>query len=110
MKILTVCLAGCVRSVAMAKALAAKGFETEYGGVWDVKTSEFTKRLEWAEKVIVCDARLLKQIPHRFFHKVTLGNVGPDYWGYHGHPELVARVNKIVDVWERAGWNFHHIY
>ena len=114
MKILTVCLGGQVRSVALASALAARGHETRARGV--VSTPAGTVLTEadcdWADLILPVEPRELPLGPEnhraawsesivwqeRFAARRRIANIGPDVWWTAEHPDLRLKVSAVLAV------------
>lgn len=100
MRILTVCRAGLVRSVALADVLKLhfKPVDVIPVGIGKHQLGRFNSKnilnylYLWAEKIIVMEARYKDKIPAGEHYKVMICDVGPDIYGSSKHPLLIDTV------------------
>jgi predicted protein tyrosine phosphatase len=97
MKVLTMCSAGTVRSVAMAHKLKQNyGIDAVPVG-HDANSQETIDMLsDWADKILVMQPKYASGILKKNAHKVVIADVGPDVWGNPLDPDLQAKVGKIA--------------
>jgi len=85
MKILTLCSAGAVRSVAMAHVLKSRyGHDALAAGHNFNSQGTIDLLSGWADRIIVMQPRYAKGILKKHAHKIVepaLTNVGDDVWG-----------------------------
>jgi hypothetical protein len=90
MKILTVCLGGQVRSVAMANYLIANfGINAVPQGTANPFPGNFNWYTQWADKIIVMQPEYAERCPAE---KVLICDVGPDTWGNPGNVDLEQKI------------------
>ena len=106
MKVLALCHAGVVRSGAMVRALKEEGIDAIAAGVGHNGKEALNTLMNWADRIVVMDEKLLPQIPRHQLKKTTLADVGGDVWGYADHPDLKNRVFVMVEEWKKSGWKF----
>ena len=100
MKVLTICAAGTVRSVAMAHRLKHDyGIDAVPVG-HDVNSQATIDMLsDWADRIIVMQPGYASGILQQYAHKIVppaLTDVGGDRWLNPLHPELQSIVRKIA--------------
>lgn len=100
MKVLTICSAGAVRSVAMAHRLKHDyGIDAVPLGR-DTNSPETIEKLsEWADRIIVMQPRYADGVPMKYVHKLVpahLTDVGPDVWLNPLHPELQKVITSMA--------------
>jgi predicted protein tyrosine phosphatase len=100
MKVLTMCSAGVVRSVAMAHRLKHDyGIDAVPLG-HDTNSPETIEKLsEWADRIIVMQPRYADGIPKQFRHKLVpthMTDVGPDVWLNPLAPGLQTIIMKMA--------------
>ncbi len=94
MKILTLCRAGLVRSVALADVLKLHFEPTDVlpAGV-DFNTKETLEMLyKWAEIIVIMEEHFMEKIPEEFRDKVLVCEVGADTYGSSKNPDLINKV------------------
>lgn len=93
-KVLCVCHAGMVRSVAMTWALKARGLDSIAIGI--NAHSDATKQMmfEWADLVVVMESAI--KIPDIYQPKTVIVDVGPDRFHTPSHPELQSMVHQAT--------------
>lgn len=98
MKILCVCHAGAVRSVAMADILRQQFGHDAIPISWD-KAPEDTWRMmcDWADKIFTVEEYQSKRVPMGCFNKVVLIPLGVDVWGSAHHPQLRAILPPMLE-------------
>ena len=98
MKILTICRAGLVRSVALADVLKLHFEPTDVLPMGIDFNSDSTKKMlyEWADKIIVMEQHYLDKLPDEFKSKTLTCEVGPDIYGNSHHPDLINKVFRWV--------------
>jgi len=94
LRILTVCEEGLNRSVAARWLLQHAGHEVIPIGLNRTSTDTLNLLLDWADRVVVLDRRLLEchQLP---VEKLLLWDVGPDVYPHHYHPDLVRQLRAF---------------
>lgn len=99
MKILTVCRAGLVRSVALADVLKLHFEPTDVLPMGKDFNSEDTKYMlyNWADKIVVMEEHYKNSIPESYWHKTLVCEVGPDGYGSSKNPILI----DLVFSWAR---------
>jgi predicted protein tyrosine phosphatase len=113
MKILCVCNGGHVRSVTLARLLRKRGHEVLSCGVnSSYKDDTLTMLFNWAEKIIIQkdSAQKLEKralaMNGSLLNSIRFGNdskfdfrfdVGPDDWKVPQHPDLLAKMRKMVE-------------
>lgn len=102
MKILTVCRAGLVRSVALADVLKLHFEPTDVLPMGkDFQSKETQEMLfNWADKIVVMETHYMEDIPENHRAKTLICEVGPDIYGSSKHPDLI---NKVF-IWARNNW------
>jgi len=100
MKILTVCRAGLVRSVALADVLKLHFEPTDVIPVGiDFNEPETISMLcEWADIIVVMQAHYKLRFDQKWQSKICVCDVGPDIYGSSKHKDLIEK----VFVWARA--------
>ena len=97
MKILTICSAGTVRSVAMAHVLK---YDYEHDAVaagYDTNSPETFKMLaDWADLILPMTPGHAKALPKGVEHKTHVLDIGPDIWSNPLHPSLQGRLKLIA--------------
>jgi len=106
MKILTICSAGTVRSVAMAHCLKHNFDQDALPAGRDANSQQTLDMLsDWADVIILMQPKYGEGILKRHVHKVVppaLTDVGMDRWGNALDPELQSIVGEIAkDLVER---------
>ena len=96
MKIITICHAGTVRSVAMAYVLKHHGHDAlPFSMQWN--SPETLKMLgSWADLIIPMTQGFADRIPHELRSKVLVLDVGRDIWINSMHPELIERCKELA--------------
>ena len=99
-KILTVCRAGLVRSVALANVIKLHFApvdvlncgvgEHQLGRMNQLETLEML--FKWADKIVVMESHYLGKLPLAYQGKTVICEVGPDRWNNPNHPELIGMV------------------
>lgn len=96
MKILTVCHAGAVRSVAMAYVLKHYGHDAlAISAQWNSE-STIEMLCNWADRILVMDTEYLKFVPFKFHNKTTDVKIGKDFWINSMHKDLLETCQKLV--------------
>ena len=98
MKILTVCRAGLVRSVALADVLKLHYVPSDVLPMGVDFNSIETKAMlyEWADKIIVMEEHYRDKIPAQYHNKLFVCEVGPDIYGSSKNPQLIDIVWRWV--------------
>lgn len=94
MKILTVCRAGLVRSVALADVLKLHFEETDVlpCGIHFNSYDTLQMLFHWADRIIVMEDRYKLGIGEQWLYKTHVCEVGPDTYGTPKKPELIDKV------------------
>lgn len=94
MKILTVCRAGLVRSVALADVLKLHFEMTDVLSLGIDFSSRATQDMlfKWADRIIVMEDHYKNKIPQEYIDKTLVCDVGPDTYGTPKNPDLIAKV------------------
>lgn len=103
MKILCVCEGGNVRSVACAYLL-------KYMHGQDALAVSFAKNsvdtilmlVIWADKIVVMQREMEAIVPSIYQQKVSVYDVGPDKWGNAFHPQLLEKIEAMIQ--DDATW------
>jgi predicted protein tyrosine phosphatase len=104
MKVLTICSAGTVRSVAMAHRLKHDyGIDAVPLG-HDLNSQDtIDKMSDWADLILVMQPKYAEGILKRNAHKVVVADVGMDRWANPLNPELQEMVRKIaLDLYQKG--------
>lgn len=102
-KILTLCRAGLVRSVALEDVLKLHFQPTDVLAAGVDFNKEDTKEMlyKWADKIIVMEEHYLEKIPQEYQLKILVCEVGPDTYGSSKNPILIDKVFR----WARENSN-----
>lgn len=97
MKVLVVCRAGTIRSVALAHILRVL-FKYDVIPVSGEYNEYKTKRnlCEWADKIIIVQEEYKKYIPLGYDKKLVLCNIGRDKWHDPFDTELTDRIYRVL--------------
>lgn len=108
MKILVLCSAGLNRSGAMLRVLKKdykdRRFDALNAGLQVNERPTLEGLIDWADKIIVMDARLAPLVGPKGAKKVVVADVGDDIWGSPTHPDLLRRCKVMAQEWDRNGW------
>lgn len=97
MKILCLCRAGVVRSVALAKILKELFGHDALSVSWQYNSKKTLDILfEWAETIAIVEPGYHKYVPKRYSSKVVLVDIGEDDWHDAIHPELIDKLYKAL--------------
>lgn len=99
-RFLCVCQWGHSRSVAMVRALHAKGHSALATGVQSGGDA-IPLLSQWADKIIVMQPHFAESILIQYRHKIEICDVGPDRWVNPYHPELGQIATDFV---ASKGW------
>lgn len=98
MKILCVCHAGAVRSVAMADMLRQLFKKDAMPVSWDKASDEtWNMMCNWADRIFIVEEYQRARVKPEHASKVTLIPLGVDRWFNAHHPELRAILPKMLD-------------
>ena len=93
-KIVTMCRQGLVRSVALADVLKLHFEPVDvipigyFGNTIETRIMLF----DWADHIIIMEAKYIKHVPDEYKHKTLVCEVGPDNYGNSHHPRLIDKV------------------
>jgi hypothetical protein len=97
-RVLTVCMDGNCRSVAVGWRLKHRGIAAVPVG-WRFTTPEPMRMLaEWAERIIVVEPYMVEKVPVEFRSKVVQFPIGPDRWVDPKHPELWGIADRAIEA------------
>ena len=98
MKILTVCRAGLVRSVALKDILTLHYEPTDIlaSGIDFNSKETLTMLFSWAERIVVMEEHYQDRIPIEYQKKTLVCEVGPDTYGSSRNPLLIDMVWRWV--------------
>src|SRR5512135_1017219 len=97
MKILAVCQAGNVRSVALAWNLKGKGHEAIAVGHATSSPATLKMLSKWADKVLLAQPHFFLNVPPEARKKAIVVNLGPDVWKDPTNPSLKRKVSKLLE-------------
>jgi hypothetical protein len=92
LKVVTVCEHGLNRSVVARWLLQQQGHEVIPVGLERHSDATLTMLYDWADRIVVLDARLSARVPAE---KLVVWDVGPDVYPHHYHPDLVRRLRAF---------------
>lgn len=94
MKILTICRAGLVRSVALNDVLKLHYENTDVLSCGaDLNSKETLDMLcGWADKIIIVERHYLEKTLPEYKNKVFICELGPDVWNSPKNPDLIGKV------------------
>lgn len=108
MKVLTVCIGGVVRSVAIADVLRNNhGIDAIPLSAVNNSKETFEMLCDWADKIIMVEPRDAGTIPPQYkgkwqncytweCEKTEVFDIGLDKWGSARHPELTKLINNRI--------------
>ena len=97
MKVLTVCSQGINRSQVLASILKYKIGDTIPIGVENTSPETLNMLYEWADFIVVVDARLLSLIPIEYSKKVHDWDVGEDRYPREYNKELLEIFHRYME-------------
>jgi hypothetical protein len=98
MRVVCICRAGQVRSVAARHLLIARGFRKVVACGWEVNDRDTVKMLcLWADAVLVVGRGALWNLPVPPEKEVQV-EVGQDVWGRYDHPDLLALLEPQIEA------------
>jgi len=108
MKILTICRAGLVRSIALADVLKLhfEPVDVIPAGIGEHENGRFNSiqllhyLFNWADKIVVMEPHFKEKIPATFHNRVMICDVGPDVYGAIGGSKSPILIKKVWD-WAR---------
>jgi hypothetical protein len=97
MKILTICRAGAVRSMALAIYLKQVKQMFDVIPIGIEEASEETRQMLylWADRILVVEEQFMSRIPQEYQHKTKYFPIGADIYGNPCNENLKALINKI---------------
>ena len=110
MKILTICRAGLVRSIALADVLKLHFEPTDVLSLGIDFSSLPTQQMlfNWADKIVIMESHYLEKISEVYKTKILICEVGPDTYGNPKNPELINKVfNWTRENAEKLGVKEH---
>jgi|ERR1035437_6155431 hypothetical protein len=96
-KVLTVCSEGINRSQVLAAIIKYKAGDTIAIGVNNTSPETLEMLYEWAEWIIVVDARLIPLIPEKYASKVHDWDVGEDRYPREYNKELLEIFHRYME-------------
>lgn len=96
MFLLCVCQYGHSRSVALARALHARGYSAVAAGTATAGAA-LAVLAEEAERILLLDEALRGAIPPKYHDKIISFHVGPDKWVNPYHPELRMILDTMLN-------------
>lgn len=104
MKILTICSAGAVRSVAMAHYLKqVMGHDAVPVGADANSPETITMLSDWADLILPMQPEYARVVPKRNRHKTVVLDIGSDVWMNSLHPDLIKKVSVLADELRKKG-------
>lgn len=93
-RVLCVCAAGLVRSVALKDAVffGWNNVDVLNCGVEHNKPETLAMLFTWADVILIVDDKLMPQIPEKFRSKTKIVPIGDDVWGSPDNLELRQKV------------------
>jgi len=103
-RIVTMCQGGEVRSVAL-KRLLGRGLGRDVIACgWEVNTLATREMLfAWADTIIILQSNMEEHVPEKYHNnpdgtrRLFCYDVGPDIWSSSHHPDLIARLIKMIE-------------
>ena len=99
-KVLCCCRKGQVRSVAARLLLCERwGFRRVVAvGLENTDSDTLAHLSEWAYVILVVGSTAVWDMSPWFFkRRAIFVNVGPDFWGSFNHPELLAKLEPMIE-------------
>ncbi|MBI2109785.1 hypothetical protein HYT58_01275 [Candidatus Woesearchaeota archaeon] len=97
MRILCVCRAGVVRSVALAKILKELFNQDALSVSWQYNSKETLDILyNWADKIVVVVKDYKVKIPSKYWSKLSVTDIGEDNWHDATNPELIDKIYAVL--------------
>ena len=103
MKILCICQGGNVRSVACGYVLKYMYGVDAVAASWEKNSPETLDMLcRWADAIFVMQPEFVEKVYEPYRTKVHVIDVGPDVWFNSLHPELIDKVNGLLQRYPKA--------
>jgi predicted protein tyrosine phosphatase len=97
MKVVAMCQGGQVRSVGLKYILRYKYNHDVLACGFEGNTKPTRDMLfEWADKIVIMQAVMMKYIPEKFRNKTICFDVGPDCFGNPFHPHLQLALESYI--------------
>lgn len=100
MKVLCVCHAGYVRSVATAMILKTRGFDAIAVGINHASSETMYKMGEWADKILLAEPSMKRSINPQHYDKIDNEfTIGEDEWGNPSDRDLWKLIYSRLPVY-----------